>query len=144
MFEGDPRVIVRTGEEYRTDIDVRTHHVIADEPVAAGGTDLGPSPWELLLASLAACTSVTARMYADRKQWPLTDVQVRVWHTRVTEPDPADPDAPAVRVDVFEIEIDFAGDLDDAQRARLLEIAGRCPVKRALQGPVRISTRLVP
>jgi putative redox protein len=126
----------------RTEVRVRGHHFVADEPVAAGGTDTGPSPYELLIAALAACTSVTARMYAERKGWPLDGIEVRVWHQRTNESDPAIPDSRPVQVDAFDVEIRFDGDLDSEQRARLLEISGRCPVKRTLLGKVRINTRL--
>lgn len=138
----EPRVVVTTGAGLRTDVRVRGHQVIADEPPAAGGTDTGPSPYELLIASLAACTSVTARMYADRKGWALDGIEVRVWHQRTNEADPAAPDSRPVQIDSFDVEVRFSGALDPEQRTRLLEIAGRCPVKRTLLGQVRINTRL--
>jgi uncharacterized OsmC-like protein len=140
----EPKVVVKTGAGLRTDIRVRGHQFIADEPLTAGGTDTGPSPYELLIASLAGCTSVTARMYADRKGWPLEGIEVRVWHQRTNEADPANPDSRPVQVDTFDVEVRFEGDLDSVQRARLLEISGRCPVKRTLLGQARINTRLAP
>jgi putative redox protein len=137
-----PAVAVRTADGYRTEVAVRHHRFIADEPVDKGGTDEGPTPNELMIAALAACTSVTMRMYADRKQWPLRAIDVRAWHRRVDETDPADPDARPRRIDVFDLALTIDGDLDDEQRARLLEIAGRCPVKRALDGSARVVTIL--
>lgn len=137
-----PSVAVRTADGYRTEVAIRTHHLIADEPVDKGGTDEGPTPTELLAAALASCTSVTMRMYADRKQWTVGAIDVHAWHRRVDEKDPADPDARPRRIDVFDLVISIEGDLDDEQRARLLEIAGRCPVKRALDGNSRVVTIL--
>jgi len=138
-----PKVAATLGAGLRTDIDIRNHHIISDEPVHAGGVDAGPTAYELFLAGLAACTAATARMYADRKEWSLDAVKVRVWHERVDEPDPAHPGGGPVRTDVFDIEVEFIGALDHEQRERLLAIAGRCPVKRALLGPVRINTKAV-
>jgi uncharacterized OsmC-like protein len=91
-----------------------------------------------MAAALASCTSITIRMYADRKQWPVGDIDVRVWRRRVDEKDPADPAAPPRRIDLFEMEIDIAGPLSAEQLDRLFEIAGRCPVKRALDGHSRV------
>lgn len=133
-----PTVTVRTGAGYRTDVRIRGHQLLSDEPEAKGGTDTGPTPTELMTAALAACTSITMRMYANRKQWPVADIDVRVWHRRVDEKDPADPGSGPRRVDVFDMAIAIEGDLTEDQRDRLLEIAGRCPVKRALDGNSRI------
>lgn len=138
-----PPILIHTGTGYRTDVEIRDHHILADEPVDKGGTDTGPTPTELMTAALAACTSVTIRMYADRKGWPIGDIDIRIWHRRVDEKDPADPDARARRIDLFDVEIEIEGPLDDEQRERLLYIAGRCPVKRALEGSSRITTSIV-
>jgi putative redox protein len=81
-------------------------------------------------------------MYADRKQWPVRAIDVRAWHRRVDGTDPADPDARPRRIDIFDLVLTIDGDLDDEQRARLVEIAGRCPVKRALDGNARVVTIL--
>jgi uncharacterized OsmC-like protein len=137
----EPKAVASLGTGLRTEIAIRQHVIVADEPVHAGGTDEAPTAFELFLAGLAACTAATARLYANRKQWPLEAVRVRVWHERVNEPAPGNPDGGPVRTDVFDLEVELTGDLDAEQRARLLEIAGRCPVKRALQGPVRLTTR---
>lgn len=140
----EPTLILKTGAGYRTDIDIRHHHVIADEPVDIGGTDLGPRPVDYLAVALGGCTSITLRMYADRKGWPLEDVVIRIWRRRVEEKDENDPSARPRRVDLFESEIELGGDLTDEQRQRLLEIAGRCPVKRTLESGARMETRLAP
>jgi len=142
---GEPGVVVRIGAAgYTTDIDAGGHPLVADEPVSAGGCDQGPSPYQLLNAALGACTAMTLRMYADRKQWPLDGVRVHLDHAKVHASDCADcPEGSSSRVDVIEREITLSGALDDAQRQRLLEIADRCPVHRTLHEPLLVRSRLV-
>ncbi len=118
------------------------HRLVADEPAEIGGADSGPTPYGLLLAALGACTSMTLRMYARRKQLPLERVTVRLHHERVHSADCADCDEKPARIDRIDRTLELTGDLDDAQRQRLLEIADRCPVHRTLIGEVRIETRL--
>lgn len=113
------------------------HEFVADEPAKVGGADAGPSPFELLNAALGACTSMTLRMYADRKGWPVEDLEVEVTHERVK----TDHDG-GLREE-FDRAIRIEGDLTDEQRARLIEIANRCPVHRALENPKEIRTREV-
>ena len=122
--------------------------VYADEPAAAGGDDLGPTPYELLLASLGACTAMTLRLYADRKGWPLESVRMRLGHERVyrDDRDGATGDGPVsgpARIERITREIELHGPLDAAQRARLMEIAARCPVHRTIQSAPEIVDVLV-
>jgi len=118
-------------------VTARRHALTADEPGALGGGDAGPSPYELLLAGLGACTSMTVRMYADRKGWPLAGVHVDLKHEKVPAPDGAG------RIDRFHRILRLDGPLDAAQRARLLEIANACPVHRTLhQGTNEVVTVL--
>ncbi|MDA7424746.1 bifunctional alpha/beta hydrolase/OsmC family protein [Thalassococcus lentus] len=117
------------------------HHMLADEPLAYGGTNRGMSPYGFLAAGLGACTSMTVRMYARRKGWPLTHVSVDVTHDKVHAQDAAA--SAGMRADRFVRRITLAGDLDDAQRARLLEIADKCPVHRTLEKGAEIATELV-
>lgn len=133
---------VRTGIGFRTSIHVRDHHFVADEPIDKGGTNDGPTPTEMMTAALASCTSITMRMYADRKGWPVRAIDIHVEHRRVDEIDDTDPQPRPRRVDVFDLAITIDGDLTVEQRDRLLYIAGRCPVKRALEGSSRITTSL--
>jgi putative redox protein len=107
---------------------------VADEPVSEGGLDLGPTPHDLVCAGLSACTAMTMRLYAKRKGWALGVVHVSVTHSRHASETPADR---------FERTIEFAGDLDDAQRARLLEIAEKCPVHRMLEAGSKVITTAV-
>jgi putative redox protein len=119
------------------------HALLADEPVAAGGADSGPSPYELLLMALGACTSMTLRLYAEHKQLPLEHVLVRLRHRRNHVEDSRDCAEKGVMLDQIDRTIELVGPLDAAQRQRLLEIAERCPVHRTLSQRVVIETRLV-
>jgi uncharacterized OsmC-like protein len=116
------------------------HHFIADEPVEAGGLDSGPGPYDLLLAALGACTSMTLRLYAERKKLPLTRVEVRLRHDRIYAVDCAQCETKEGLIDHIERVITLEGDLDPNQRARLMEIADKCPVHRTLQSEVDIRT----
>lgn len=116
------------------------HHILADEPEAYGGTDRGFTPYGLLSAGLGACTSMTIRMYARRKGWPLDGVEVDVSHDKVHAQDAGT--GPGDRVDMFRRVIRLNGALDSDQRARLLEIADRCPVHRTLEAAARVETTL--
>lgn len=115
------------------------HSITADEPQPVGA-DSGPGPYDLLLASLGACTSMTVRMYAQRKQWPLERVTVRLRHSRIHASDCVDCETRVGRVDRIERTIQLDGDLQDDQRRRLLEIADKCPVHRTLHSEIKIDT----
>ena len=115
------------------------HFLRADEPTRYGGSDLGPSPYDLLLMSLGACTSMTLRMYANRKKLPLEDVSIRLQHERVHAEDCIECND---KIERITRKITLVGDLSDEQRQRLLEIADKCPVHRTLENDPRIVTQL--
>lgn len=136
-------VVVRINQDhYRTEVYAGEHLLVADEPVNVGGTDTGPSPYGLLTSALGACTAITLRMYADRKQWPLEAVSVRLTHDKIHAQDCAECETKVGKIDKFEREIELTGALNTEQKQRLLEIAGRCPVHQTLESEVVIKTRL--
>lgn len=139
--EGVVRVTEADAEGFLQDVNAgAAHHVLADEPVAYGGTDRGMSPYGFLAAGLGACTSMTIRMYARRKAWPLDHVSVDVCHDKVHAQD-ADAQG-AAKVDVFKRVIRLKGNLSAAQRDKLREIADKCPVHRTLEKSSRVETRV--
>ena len=116
---------------YATQLVVGTHHAVADEPVDLGGGDTGPAPDEMLLSALGACTAITLRMYAERKQWPIEGVEVELaYEERGKEKT------------VIRRTVHLRGPLDESQRERLLQIANACPVHRILTGAVEVPTAL--
>jgi len=126
---------------YTNEILAGPHPLHADEPRSMGGDDTGPGPYDLLLAALGACTSMTLRMYADRKGWPLERVSVALTHDKIHAKDCADCETREGRIDRIARVIGIEGaELDEEQRRRLLEIADRCPVHRTLHGEVRVET----
>ncbi len=139
----DGEVIAHIGEEhYRSDIYAGPHRITADEPRDAGGSDTGTNPYGLLTAALGACTTITVRMYADRKQWPLKGITVRLKHDKIYAKDCEECETKEGKVDSFERELEFEGDLTPEQRQRLLEIADKCPVHNTLSHVSRIVTKL--
>jgi putative redox protein len=126
---------------YTQQINAGQHRIVADEPRPIGD-DAGPTPYDLLLAALGACTSMTVRMYADRKGWPLERVRVTLRHSRIHAKDCADCETRSGWIDHIDRDIELAGDLDDTQRQRLLHIAERCPVHQTLTSEVHIATSL--
>lgn len=127
-------VFVNSGSlRFVQDITVGPHAFLADEPSEEGGKDAGPDPHELLLAALGTCASITVQMYAERKQWPVEAVYVHLSYVPI----------PLESVFGIEMELSFSGDLSDDQRARLLEIAERCPVHRVLTSQVNIHTKVL-
>lgn len=135
-------VVVReTGHGlFQQEIVCGRHHLIADEPKEAGGLGSGPGPYDLLLAALGACTAMTLRLYAERKDIPLRRTQVRLRHGKIHATDCAECETKEGMIDRIERVITLEGDLTSEQRARLLEIADKCPVHRTLQSEIDIRT----
>jgi putative redox protein len=141
----EPRTVVVKGGAagFAQEISAGPHQLIGDEPTSAGGTDTGPTPYDLLLAALGSCTSMTIGLYARRKGWPLESVTVRLRHSKVHAADCASCEQSQAMLDHIEREVHLAGPLTEEQRARLLEIANKCPVHRTLTSRIDIQTRLV-
>lgn len=128
------------GKGFETGIHSRTHDFVADEPIAVGGTDKGPTPYELLLSALGSCTAMTLRVYADRKGWPLQSAAVHLRSARSHERDCEQCETKKVDIGRIERKVELDGPLTDEQRARLMSIADRCPVKQTLERGIRVES----
>lgn len=142
LDKGSVAVVERGDGKFTQVLLGRDHVLLADEPLDAGGDNRGPSPYGLLLMALGACTSMTLRLYADRKGWPVDRITVRLKHFRDYAADCKDCDDKDTHIERIERVIDIAGALDGEQRSRLLEIAEKCPVHRTLESRVKIDSRL--
>lgn len=143
MTSNNPaHVIVRGGATgFAQQIQVGAHQLSADEPIESGGTDTGPSPYDLLLAALGSCTSMTIGLYARRKNWPLQEVVVSLWHSKIHAADCAECETREGKIDRIEREIQLIGSLTSEQRSTLMEIADKCPVHRTLTSEINIRTK---
>ncbi|MBR0878231.1 uncharacterized OsmC-like protein/fermentation-respiration switch protein FrsA (DUF1100 family) [Bradyrhizobium japonicum] len=142
----EPRKVVvqeTRKSKFNQAITVGPHHLVADEPIAAGGEDAGPGPYDFLLAGLGACTSMTMRLYADRKSLPLDRVTVTLKHSKIYAKDCAECETRDGMLDQIERDIAIDGALDAEQRKKLMEIADKCPVHRTLTSEIRIVTKAV-
>lgn len=139
--EGTVTVTETGAGTYTQQIAAGNHRLLADEPRPVGD-DAGPTPYDLLLAALGACTSMTVRMYANRKGWPLERVRVTLRHSRIHAQDCAECETTQGWIDHIDRDVELAGDLDDIQRRRLVHIAERCPVHQTLMSKVDIATSL--
>lgn len=135
-------VVVESTDGLRQEMTVRGKRVVVDEPKEAGGTDEGPDPYEMLLGSLGACTSMTIILYARRKRWPVEHVRVELDYSRVHVKDCEDCEEKDVKLDYFRKRVTVRGPLSEGQRTRLEEISRRCPVHRTLTGTIRIDDEL--
>ncbi|WP_029033857.1 bifunctional alpha/beta hydrolase/OsmC family protein [Salinimicrobium terrae] len=137
------QVVANLGKNgFTTHMRAGRHYFTADEPKSFGGDDFGPSPYELLSAGLAACTSMTIQMYSRRKKWPLQNVETHVDHKKSHAEDCENCERNTAKIDIFEREIVLEGNLDEQQQQKLLEIADKCPVHRTLSNKVKITTHL--
>jgi putative redox protein len=138
-----PREVVVYGnaQGFTQEIVVGPHQLVADEPKGMGGDDEGPTPYDLLLAALGSCTSMTVTLYARRKSWPLQGVTARLRHSRIHATDCAECETKEGKIDRIELDVEFAGPLSDEQRSKLMEIAKKCPVHRTLTSETNIRIR---
>lgn len=138
-----PDVTVRgNAAGFVQDIEAGNHKFRADEPISYGGSDVGPGPYDLLLAALGSCTSMTVGWYARSKKIPLEDVQVRLWHSKIHALDCADCETKTGKIDRINLELTFTGNITEEQRTKLLQIAGQCPVHKTLKAEIDIQTKL--
>jgi putative redox protein len=141
----DKHVLVRVGPEaLQADVQSGRHTFIIDEPTEVGGQDLGPTPYDLLLSALGACTAITLRLYATQKKWPLEGIEVRLSHQRVHEQDCEKCEQAGQMLEEVTKELRLLGPLSEEQRQRLEAISQKCPVQKTLLSGLRIITKLMP
>jgi putative redox protein len=144
ISNGPPHVIVHgDAAGFAQAIEIGSQRLKGDEPIQLGGTDTGPSPYDFLLAALGTCTSMTISLYARRKGWPLENVTVWLHHSKIHAVDCAECETKVGKIDRIERKIQLTGALTTEQRAKLMEIADRCPVHQTLTSEINIRTREV-
>jgi uncharacterized OsmC-like protein len=137
-----PDVIVRgNAGSFKQEIVVGRHTLVADEPVSAGGGDAGPDPYDYLLTALGVCTSMTVGLYARRKQMPLENIMVSLRHSRIYAKDCEECETKEGMLDRIDLELELIGALTAEQHAKLMDIAGKCPVHRTLTSEINIRLR---
>ncbi len=128
---------------FAQEVEIDSHELYADEPVSYGGTDTGPTPYDLLLAALGSCTSMTIGFYARKRRWPLENINVSLRHSKIHATDCEDCETKEGKIDRIELDIQLTGSLTAEQRAKLMEIAERCPVHQTLTSEINIKTRAI-
>jgi putative redox protein len=136
-------IVHGTAAGFAQEVEVGSHEVYADEPVSYGGTDTGPSPYDLLLAALGSCTSMTIGFYARKRKWPLEKITFSLRHSKIHAIDCEECETKEGKIDRIELDIQLTGSLTDEQRAKLIEIAGKCPVHQTLASEINIKTRAI-
>jgi putative redox protein len=137
-----PHVVVRgDADSFKQEIVAGKHGLVADEPVSAGGGDAGPDPYDYLLTALGVCTSMTVGFYARRNKLPLENVKVSLWHSRIYAKDCEECETKEGMLDRIDVEVELTGPLSEAQHAKLMEIAAKCPVHRTLTSEINIRLR---
>jgi uncharacterized OsmC-like protein len=137
-----PDVVVRgSARNFRQEVGAGKHRLVADEPVSAGGSDAGPDPYDYLLTALGVCTSMTVGFYARRKQFPLENITVSLRHSRIYAKDCEECETKEGMLDRIDLELELTGPLSEEQHAKLMEIAGKCPVHRTLTSEINIRLR---
>ncbi|HEY5992172.1 MAG TPA: OsmC family protein [Candidatus Udaeobacter sp.] len=137
-----PHIVVRGGaDSFKQEIIAGKHRLVADEPVSAGGGDAAPDPYDYLLVSLGVCTSMTVGLHARRNKFPLANITVSLWHSRIHAKDCEECETKEGMVDRIDVELELTGPLTSEQHAKLMEIAGKCPVHRTLTSEINIRVR---
>jgi putative redox protein len=137
-----PHVVVRgDADSFKQEIVGGKHHLVADEPLSAGGGDAGPDPYDYLLTALGVCTSMTVGLYARRREMPLENITVSLWHSRIHAKDCEECETREGMVDRIEVEVKLTGALSAEQHAALMDIAAKCPVHRTLTSEINIRLR---
>ena len=136
-------IVHGTAAGFAQEVKVGSHELLADEPVSYGGTDTGPTPYDLLLAALGTCTSMTIGLYARKRQWPLENITVSLRHSKIHAADCDNCETKEGKVDRIERDIHLTGSLTEEQRVKLIEIADKCPVHQTLTSEINIKTRAV-
>ena len=136
-------IVHGTAAGFAQEVKIGAHELYTDEPVSYGGTDTGPTPYDLLLAALGSCTSMTIGFYARKRQWPLEKITVSLRHSKIHAIDCEECETKEGRIDRIELDIQLTGSLTDEQRTKLIEIAGKCPVHQTLTSEINIKTRLI-
>jgi uncharacterized OsmC-like protein len=140
--EKNPDIVARgDADSFKQEIIAGKHRLVADEPVSAGGGDAGPDPYDYLLTSLGVCTSMTVGFYARRNKFPLANITVSLWHSRIHAKDCEECETKEGMVDRIDVEVELTGPLTAEQHAKLMEIAGKCPVHRTLTSEINIRLR---
>ena len=136
-------IVHGTAAGFAQEVELGSHELYADEPVSYGGTDTGPSPYDLLLAALGSCTSMTIGLYARKRGWPLENVTISLRHSKIHATDCDNCETKEGKVDRIERDIHLAGSLTAEQRAKLMEMADRCPVHQTLTSEINIKSRAI-
>jgi putative redox protein len=136
-------IVHGTAAGFAQEVEIDSHELYADEPVSYGGTDTGPTPYDLLLAALGSCTSMTIGFYARKRRWPLENINVSLRHSKIHATDCEDCETKEGKIDRIELDIQLTGSLTAEQRAKLMEIAERCPVHQTLTSEINIKTRAI-
>jgi uncharacterized OsmC-like protein len=135
-------IVVRgDARSFRQEIIAGKHHLVSDEPASAGGGDAGPDPYDYLLSALGVCTAMTVGFYARRNKLPLEDIKVSLWHSRIYARDCEECETKQGMLDRIDVEVELTGSLSEAQHAKLMEIAAKCPVHRTLTSEINIRLR---
>ena len=137
-------VVVRgSAKNFQQEVTAGRHHVVADEPVNAGGGDAGPDPYDYLLAALGVCTSMTIGLYARRNRWPLENITVSLSHSRIYAADCEECETKEGMLDRIDVEVELTGALTPEQHAKLMQVAAKCPVHRTLTSEINIRLHTV-